>query len=417
MAVVSARSVHEMEAEGMAKDDGRRPWGGLRKLPSGRWQAYYAGPDGARVVAPTTYDDKETAALWLRAERRLVEDSHETWTPPKARLKASRDAAKRKGITFGEFAEAWLAGRKNKRGQPLSPRTRDHYRRLLDEHLLPTFGDVPLRDIEPEDVDDWHARTLVHAPTMRAHAYGLLRTIFGTATDRRLMVSNPARIVGAGNADRKHDVRPATLEELATIVEHMPEKHRLMVLLAAWCSLRFGELAELRRADVDTKNGVIHVRRGVVRADGEVLVKDPKTTAGRRDVAVPPHLVQMLREHRLEHADTSPNGLMFPSAKGGHLAPSAFYGRAAELTKDGEIKRPGWGWYAARQAAGRDDLRFHDLRHTGAVLAAQTGATLAELMHRLGHTTAGAAMRYQHAAAERDHEIARKLSALAEGLS
>ncbi len=71
-------------------------------------------------------------------------------------------------------------------------------------------------------------------------------------------------------------------------------------------------------------------------------------------------------------------------------------------------------FYPAREAAGRKDLRWHDLRHTGAVLAAQTGATLAELMGRLGHTTPGAAMRYQHAAADRDAEIARRLSALVE---
>jgi integrase len=101
--------------------------------------------------------------------------------------------------------------------------------------------------------------------------------------------------------------------------------------------------------------------------------------------------------------------LLFPGRGGEHLAPSTFYGR--ESTE----KRVGWGWYAARQAAGRPDLRFHDLRHTGAVLAAQTGATLAELMGRLGHSTPGAAMRYQHAAAERDVEIAKRLSALVEG--
>ena len=70
-------------------------------------------------------------------------------------------------------------------------------------------------------------------------------------------------------------------------------------------------------------------------------------------------------------------------------------------------------YYPARKAAGREDLRWHDLRHTGAVLAAQTGATLAELMGRLGHSTPGAAMRYQHAAADRDTEIARRLSELA----
>jgi integrase len=72
-------------------------------------------------------------------------------------------------------------------------------------------------------------------------------------------------------------------------------------------------------------------------------------------------------------------------------------------------------FYPAREAAGRPDLRFHDLRHTGAVLAASTGATLAELMARLGHSTVGAAMRYQHAAADRDKVIAAALSELAAG--
>ena len=70
-------------------------------------------------------------------------------------------------------------------------------------------------------------------------------------------------------------------------------------------------------------------------------------------------------------------------------------------------------FYPAREAAGRPDLRFHDLRHTGATLAAATGATLAELMARLGHSTPGAAMRYQHASADRDRVIAEALSKLA----
>jgi integrase len=65
-------------------------------------------------------------------------------------------------------------------------------------------------------------------------------------------------------------------------------------------------------------------------------------------------------------------------------------------------------------AAGRPDARWHDLRHTGAVLAAQTGASLAELMGRLGHSTPGAALIYQHAAAGRDAQIAAALSRLVE---
>jgi len=72
-------------------------------------------------------------------------------------------------------------------------------------------------------------------------------------------------------------------------------------------------------------------------------------------------------------------------------------------------------YHPARDKAGRPDLRFHDLRRTGAVLAAAAGATLAELMARLGHSTVSAAMRYQHAAADRDKVIAGALSELAAG--
>lgn len=72
-------------------------------------------------------------------------------------------------------------------------------------------------------------------------------------------------------------------------------------------------------------------------------------------------------------------------------------------------------WYRARAAAGRPDLRFHDLRHTGGTLAAATGATLADLMARLGHSTPAAAMVYQHAVAGRDRDIADALSGFAVG--
>jgi integrase len=106
-----------------------------------------------------------------------------------------------------------------------------------------------------------------------------------------------------------------------------------------------------------------------------------------------------LKAHLRDHAQVGRDGLIFPAHNGGHLAPATLY-RV---------------FYPARAAACRPDLRFHDLRHTGAVLAAATGATLAELMARLGHSTPGAAMRYQHAAQERDKVIAEALSKLANG--
>ena len=88
---------------------------------------------------------------------------------------------------------------------------------------------------------------------------------------------------------------------------------------------------------------------------------------------------------------------MFPNEDGTHL-------RADEYR---------YHWEKARKAIGKPHLRVHDLRHVGAVLAAQSGATTAELMHRLGHTTAEMALRYQHVAEGRDAEIAERLSKLA----
>lgn len=390
----------------------RRAFGQITKMRSGRHQARYTGPDGKLHTAPSTFEDRETAQLWLRAERVLCE-SPETWEPPKVRATKATNR-----LTFGSYADAWLAGRKVK-GRPLADRTRDHYRSLLDDHVLPTFENVPLTSITPEMVDHWYELCAVGRPTTQAHAYSLLRTILGTAVDRRLIATaNPAKVRGGGSTTRAKKIKPASLDELTTIVENMPDRHRVMVLLAAWCALRFGELAELRRKDVDTKAGVLRVRRGVVRSSSAgIVTKAPKSEAGVRDVAIPPHVLPLVREHLLEHTAAGRDGLLFATADGEHMAPSTFYGKAAVLAKDGSVKRAGWGWYAARQAAGREDLRFHDLRHTGAVLAAQTGATLAELMGRLGHATPAAALRYQHTAAERDHEIARKLSELAEGAS
>ncbi|MGA8044794.1 MAG: tyrosine-type recombinase/integrase [Dermatophilaceae bacterium] len=138
-----------------------------------------------------------------------------------------------------------------------------------------------------------------------------------------------------------------------------------------------------------------------MRVDGRFIIGTPKSDARIRDVAIPPHLLPLAKDHLADHTRPGKDPLLFPAAgdSNRHMAPSTLY----------KV------FYPARKAAGRDDLRWRTLRHTGAVLAAQTGATLAELMGRLGHSTPGAAMHFQHAAADRDAEIARRLSALVAG--
>ena len=379
----------------------RRSFGQLRRLPSRRWQAFYTGPDTALHYAPSTFDTKLDAEAWLADERRIIASG--AWAPP-----AERHHAQVTSITLGAYATPWLADR------TLKPRTREHYQSLLDHHILPSLGDKPLKAITPVTIRTWHAEQGSKTPTMRAHAYGLLRTILASAVHDGLIPANPSHIRGAGNSKRVHKIKPLTLPELQALTAAMPARYQAMTLLAAWCGLRFGELAELRRSDIDLRNGRIKIRRAVVRVGGKSVVTTPKSDAGTRDVAIPPHLLPILKAHIAEHAEFGRDGLLFPAAGGGHLNPSSLYGRAPGQ-RDGRGRLlPAWGFYGARAAAGRPDLRWHDLRHTGAVLAAATGATLAELMARLGHSTQGAALRYQHAAQDRDAEIARRLSAMVE---
>ena len=374
--------------EGMpSRKPALRYFGTVRKLPSGRFQARYIGPDGQRRPAqradggPLTFDTRSDAEAWLAL--RHSEILRDEWLPPAA--------PKTTPPALRTYADGWLTQR------DLEDRTREHYAQLLRDHVYPTFGETLVPGIGPADVRTWYADLNARTgPTARAHAYDLLRSVMKTAVDDELIAANPCRIRGAGQVKRAKTIRPASLAELEAIVKAMPEKYQLMVLLAAWLALRFGELAELRRSDVDTTGGVVHVRRGVVRTQVGRKVKGPKSNAGKRAVAVPPHLLPIVKAHLRDHAAMGRDGLLFPARHGEQLAPSTLY----------KV------YYPAREKADRPDLRFHDLRHTGAVLAAATGATLAELMARLGHSTPAAALRYQHAAEERDRVIAAALSEL-----
>jgi integrase len=87
--------------------------------------------------------------------------------------------------------------------------------------------------------------------------------------------------------------------------------------------------------------------------------------------------------------------------------------------KGGQLRRPNFHksvWNKARQAVGLPNLHFHDLRHTGGTLSAATGATLKELMARLGHSSMRAAMIYQHATRDRDQAIAKALGTFVRGV-
>ncbi|MFS0867444.1 tyrosine-type recombinase/integrase [Microbacterium sp. 179-B 1A2 NHS] len=373
----------------------------MRKLPSGRVQASYVGPDGERHNAPQTFDTLTDARGWLVTQQAQILSGE--WSRGAAELAES--AKRGKTATFAEYAENWIDTRTNRHGEHLRPRTAAEYRRLIRGPLAP-FAPLRLTAITSEAVRSWYS-DLVKAgtKTQAARAYELLKSVLATAVNDGRLKTNPCQIRGAAAASTGRKITPPTAAELAKIIEVITPRFKAAVALAAWTGVRYGELTELRRKDIDvieSENGeqaiIVNVSRGVTQVTGQGFVVGPtKSEAGVRSIVLPPHVNDIVLTHLKENVTRFPESLLFPGADGSsHLGQSAFYKH----------------WNAARVAAKRPDLPWHGLRHYGATRAAIAGATLKELQARLGHSTVVAAMRYQHTAG-RDEELARRMSELA----
>lgn len=382
----------------------KRGFGTITRLPSKRYRVRYTGPDVQIHTAVRTFQTRLDAEAWLTDERRLIDAG--CWTPPAVRAaERARKETERRENTFGSYAKSWLGSRHD-----LRPTTRVSYETSLRRHLVPAFGDRPISEITVSDVRRWFASYKEKTPTARAHAYQVLSAVLAQAEEDGLITRNPARIRNGGRVQVSHEPEVLTLQELFALANEMPPQHRTLTLVCGLCGLRFGEAAALRRRDVDLGAAMLRIRLGSVRVHGEKLSGPPKTPAAVRDVAMPQVLVEALRE-QLARAAPGRDALVFPGADGNPLAPTTLYGRAARTERRGgkKFQKTAYGFYAARERIGRPNLHWHDLRRTAATLGAQSGATVREMQHRLGHTTPTMALRYQSATAERDRAIAERL--------
>ena len=206
----------------MARTSGT--FGSVEQLPGGRYRARYTGPDGRRYKAPTTFLSKTDARGWLSLQQADI--IRKAWTPPEATCNLD------KRLTLRTYATRWLEERRG-RGEPLKVRTREHYQWLLDEHIYPTFGSMPVAALTASDVRAWHTKMGKAKPTARSHAYGLLNAIMNTAVSDGKAVLSPCVIRGAGTSRRVKKIKPATLTELADLTSAMPAPYQAMILLAS----------------------------------------------------------------------------------------------------------------------------------------------------------------------------------------
>ncbi|MBT8223962.1 MAG: site-specific integrase [Dactylosporangium sp.] len=360
----------------MANRKGRRRFGNTRKLPSGRFQARYLGPDTMERTAPATFATEREARKWLTlVESEIIKGE---WVAPESGE-----------ITLDEYGPKWIGERK------LEPRTRELYEDLFRLNVRPYLGALALASIRPATIRSWRSRALDGGrpePQM-VKAYRLLRSILNTATrEDGILRENPCRIRGYDSYHTPE--RPtATVAQVYALATAMPARFAALVIVAAFSGLRWGELAALRWCDVDLAAGSVRVPRKLAALRGRLEFGPPKSEAGTRTVALPAAAVDALRVHLVAHVADDPDALVFTGERGAALRSSNF--------------RRAVRWAESVKVAGiAGEFHFHDLRHTGNTLAAASGASTRELMHRMGHSSMRAALIYQHATSERDREIA-----------
>ena len=354
----------------------RRQFGTIRPRANGQVQARYT-LDGEQISAGVFSTPKAAWKALAEIESKMDRGAH---------------VDPRKGKTL--LGDYWADYKAHKTGW--KPRTRSEREGLWRRHIGPTFDRKEVGRITPSTVKGWHAAEHAEHPATAQGAYRLLKQVLAAAIDDGYLVVNPCRIPGAG-VDTAPERQVATIAEVEVIVTNMPERMRLMVLLATWVGLRESELLGLRRADIDPVHRTVTVAQTAHQLDdGTIVFQGPKTKAGSRTVAYPASIDVEIADHLAKFVDPDRDALVFTGEKGGPLRRHVF----------------GAAFRKARLVAGRPKLTLHDLRHTSDTLAASMGASLPELMYRQGHSTPHSALRYLHATKERDRVLADLLADL-----
>lgn len=349
-----------------------RPFGTITKLPSGRYRARY-WQLGTQVSAPSTFATKADARTWLAGvETDMNRGLH---------INASAGS-----IPLGVYSEKWMKQR------ALRPHTRETYESQL-RHILGRFDKVELSAITPGEVRAWHGQ-IVNSdlnPNTVAKVYRLFRNLMGTAMDDGLLRLNPVNIKGAAV---EHSIERPLLpwRDVGRLAEVIHPRFSALVWTAASSGLRFGELSGLTLNHVDLDAARVRVDQSLTFIAGRgPSLGPPKSDAAYRTVSLPGTTRDILLTHVSTYVDRDPNAFVFTTVTGRPLLNRYFAPY----------------WRRAKADAGVDaTVRFHDLRHLAGTTAASAGASLREIMNRMGHASSDAALRYLKASEQRDAEIA-----------
>ncbi|WP_104169247.1 site-specific integrase [Cryobacterium sp. M23] len=376
----------------------RANFGTVRQLKSKRWQARYPREDGGlRMPGPTTFKTSKEAHVHI------------------ANVQSDRARGVYHDPRKGErhltiYAREWIENG-GSRGK-LAIRTTELYEDLLVRHVAPNIGKRAVGQITPAMVRGWYTalgkelaeraarpradggERVASGKTRQRQAYAFLKGVMNTAKTDGMVGSNPCQIIGAGMV--RTEERPfMPMEDFTRLLESHPADLQPVIALAFGAHLRLGEAVALQRSDLDLEKGTLKVVRQAVQTRRTGVVVTPTKTEDTRSVDLPLVTVEAMILYLASVPRALPAAPLFTRSNGKALT-------RAQLQ------------HAFKKSRDSTDLRqyhFHDLRHSGLTLAAQSGATVRELMARAGHSTSSAAMKYQHAAEERGRIIADGMSA------
>ena len=282
-----------------------------------------------------------------------------------------------------------------------SSRARDES--YLRNHILPTFGDLPLSAIDNLMIKAWVAELSTRkAPATVHKAHQILSKILRGAVDAGLITRNPAIGVKLPKNERS-EMRCLTPSEVRHLTDHFDERFRTIIPVAAYSGLRIGELLALRRKDIDIVQRRITVCQTLTEVQGRLEFNPPKTSAGFRTVPLPKSVLLDLNEHIVTGRVHDPEALVFTSPQGG------------------PVRLPAWRqrfWNPAVKSAGLAPLRIHDLRHTAVSFWIAVGASPKEIAVRAGHSSVVTVLdRYGHLLPSTEERVTDALDALHLGAS
>ena len=279
--------------------------GALRRLASGRFQALVPDPRFGTYRSLGTFRTKGEAERALQDAQ--VDRRRGAFVPPD-----------RSNVRLDEYVERWF------RTKVIRPATEANYRVMLDTHVLPDLGHLPLGRIDRETVETWLAD--VHrranrrtgrplAPSTVAKAYKVLNTVMRGAVEHGYVVRNPCDVKGGGR-EPVNERRAPTPAEVIELADAVPARYRALVLLAGFGALRWAEAAGLRKHRVDLLHRTVRVEEQATEpVPGRHEVGRPKTDAGIRDIALPDLVIKALEEHLGRWAEPGPAGTGLPRAR------------------------------------------------------------------------------------------------------